>query len=95
MVLDLWAGYSGLCLALLQLGMHFYAAAAECDGDARCVAHNNMPNIVHVDRVEALTAQACQPFLQRRNVRGVLMGGGSPCQGNSSLNMSRKGLEDP
>ena len=75
--------------------MHFYAVAAECDGDARCVAHHNMPNIVHVDRVEALTAQACQPFLQRRNVRGVLMGGGSPCQGNSSLNMSRKGLEDP
>eukprot|EP00435_Cladocopium_sp_Y103_P012597 s4807_g3.t1 len=25
----------------------------------------------------------------------VLMGGGSPCQGNSSLNVSRKGLNDP
>ena len=95
LVLDLWAGYSGLCLALLQLGMHFYAVAAECEVDARSVAHNNMPNIVHVDRVEALTAQAFRPFLQRRSVRGVLMGGGSPCQGNSSLNMSRKGLEDP
>ena len=94
LVLGLWAGYSGLCVALLQLGMHFFAAAAECDADARRVAHENMPNIVHVERVEALTAQAFQPILQRRNIRGVLMGGGSPCQGNSSLNVGRKGLDD-
>lgn len=95
LVLDLWAGYSGLCLALLQMGMHFYAVAAECDEVAREVAHHNMPNIVHVTQVELLTAQAFVPFLQRRNVRGVVMGGGSPCQGNTSLNLARRGLDDP
>ena len=28
-------------------------------------------------------------------VRGIILGGGSPCQGNSSLNRGRKGLADP
>eukprot|EP00435_Cladocopium_sp_Y103_P065673 s583_g27.t1 len=35
------------------------------------------------------------PLLRRRNIRGVIMGGGSPCQGNTSLNLGRKGLQDP
>eukprot|EP00435_Cladocopium_sp_Y103_P050860 s71_g15.t1 len=88
-------GYSGLCLALLQLGLHFYAVAAECDDTARLVAQSNMPNLVHVTHVESLTATAFVPFLRRRKVRGVLMGGGSPCQGNTSLNLRRRGLSDP
>ena len=33
-------------------------------------------------------------FLERRSVEGVIIGGGSPCQGNSSLNRHRKGLGD-
>ena len=94
-MLDLWAGISGLCIALLQLGLHFYGVAAECDETARYVAGINMPNLVHVPQVEQLTAAQFVPLLRRRAFRGVIMGGGSPCQGNSSLNLGRQGLADP
>ena len=95
LVLDLWAGFSGLCIALLQMGLHFYGVAAECDEIACHVAGTNMPNLVHVPRVEHLAAAHFVPLLRQRTFRGVIMGGGSPCQGNSSLNMSRRGLADP
>eukprot|EP00435_Cladocopium_sp_Y103_P010075 s1670_g2.t1 len=94
LVLDLWSGTAGLCMALLQLGVHFYAIAAESDPIAAQVACHNMPNLVHVSSVEELCAADLVPFLQRRQVRGVLLGGGSPCQGNSALNTHRKGLAD-
>ena len=93
-MLDLWAGVGGLCIALLQLGMHFYGLAAECDVQAREVAISNMPSLVHCDRVEAIQATDLVPILRRRRFRGILMGGGSPCQGNSSLNRQRRGLAD-
>ena len=95
LVLDLWAGISGLCVALLQCGVHFYGVAAECDEVAATVAMSNMPNLLHVSAVEDLHADQFVSFLQRRKPRGVIMGGGSPCQGNSSLNKGRRGLADP
>ena len=95
LVIDLWAGVSGLCMMLLQLGVHFYAVAAEFDAEAVSVSRSNMPNIVHVDRVEDLSAKLFVPFLRRRQCRGIILGGGSPSQPNSSLNADRQGLEDP
>ena len=94
LVLDLWSGMGGLCLALLQCGFHFFAIAAEMDPIAAELCASNMPNVIHVPRVESITAEALRPFLRRRQVRGILMGGGSPCQGNSSLNLDRQGLQD-
>ena len=66
LVLDLWAGFSGLCIALLQMGLHFYGVAAECDEIACYVASTNMPNLVHVPRVEHLAAAQFVPLLRRR-----------------------------
>ena len=94
LVLDLWSGIGGLCIALLQMGMHFYGLSAEMDAHARAVASSNMPALVHCDRVETLRAVDLVPFLRRRRVRGIVLGGGSPCQGNSSLNKRRLGLAD-
>ena len=94
LVLDLWSGMGGLCLALLQCGFHFFAIAAEMDPIAANLCASNMPNVIHVPRVEAITAAALRPFLRRRRIRGILMGGGSPCQGNSSLNLGRRGIDD-
>ena len=45
--------------------------------------------------VRAVRAQDFVPLLQRRTIRAILVGGGSPCQGNSSLNKRRQGLADP
>ena len=53
-----------------------------------------MPDIVHIDRVEMVTVDTLLPWIRRRRPRGILMGGGSPCQGNSALNKDRMGLHD-
>ena len=95
LVLDLWSGFSGLCLALLSMGTHFYALAAESDSEARACASQAMPNIVHVDAVEKIHVRDLKGLLQRRTLRGIILGGGSPCQPNSSLNRFRGGLSDP
>ena len=94
LVLDLWSGLGGLCMALLQCGFHFFAIAAEMDPVASELCAVNLPNIIHIPRVESLRAAALQPFLRRRQIRGIIMGGGSPCQANSSLNLGRQGLGD-
>ena len=94
LVLDLWAGISGLCMTLLQMGLHFYGVAAECDETAARVSAANMPSLIHVQRVEDIKARDFVPLLRRRRFRGIILGGGSPCQGNSSLNRSRRGLGD-
>lgn len=53
-----------------------------------------MPHIVHFPSVEALAAVDFRGLLTRRKPRAVLLGGGSPCQGNSILNKRRRGLQD-
>ena len=81
----------GLCLALLSLGFQFYALAAEKDPQARRCAQSVMPSIVHVEDVSEVTVALVLPFLKKRSVRGIIVGGGSPCQGNSALNVKRQG----
>eukprot|EP00435_Cladocopium_sp_Y103_P064411 s568_g26.t1 len=94
LVLDLWAGYSGLCIALLAMGVHFYALAADTDPVCRACSQATMPHIVHATAVEHIQARVLRAVLQRRKFRGIILGGGSPCQGNSALNASRAGLGD-
>ena len=94
LVLDLWSGIGGLLIALLSMGVHFYAVTAEMDEDATHCTTTVMPHVVSVPKVEELRAVDFVPMLRRRHFRGVLMGGGSPCQGNSALNRRRKGLHD-
>ena len=94
LVLDLWSGLGGLCMALLQCGLHFFAIAAEMDPVASELCATNLPNVIHIPRVESIRAEALRPFLRRRQIRGIIMGGGSPCQPNSSLNSGRQGLGD-
>ena len=53
-----------------------------------------MPQLLHIDAVEKLQVRDLRAFLQRRTIRGILVGGGSPCQADSSLNKGRKGLAD-
>ena len=61
LVLDLWAGISGLCIALLalgfQFGFQFYALAAEKDPVARQCASSMMPSLAHVDEVAQVSVE--------------------------------------
>ena len=94
LVVDLWAGFSGTIMALLSLGIRAIVLAAEYDDDARYVAAKNMPNIVHIEKVEHIEPEVFRKVLQRRTFAGIIIGGGSPCQGNSVLNANRRGLDD-
>ncbi len=94
LVIDLWSGVGGLLLAVLSLGLHCYALSAESDPMARRCAAANFPHVVHVDDVAQVHGAMFRPFLAKRKPRGILLGGGSPCQGNTRLNRQRKGLGD-
>ena len=94
LVIDLWSGISGVCVTLLSLGLHFHCIAAESDESAVQCARHCFPSVVHVPLVEHITVETIVPYLKRRQIRGIIIGGGSPCQPNSALNRSGKGLQD-
>ncbi|CAE7225929.1 unnamed protein product, partial [Symbiodinium sp. CCMP2456] len=78
LVLDMWAGISGLCVALLALGLHFYGLAAEVDSTAVECAKQVMPSLVHTARAEDIQVETLLPFVHRRQLRGIILGGGAP-----------------
>ena len=57
-------------------------------------ARRNFLHAVQVRLVEEFSAEALRPVLQKRDVAAILVGGGAPCQGNTSLNRGRRGLQD-
>ena len=93
-MVDLWSGIGGLLTALMALGLRCVAVAAEQDHTLRLATHTHFPNLVSVSSVEELTGKDFREVLQRRSFTAVVIGGGSPCQGNSRLNASRRGWED-
>ena len=94
LLIDLWSGFAGAAMALLSLGVSVYCLAAETDPFVRAVAAENLDVIVHVNSVEEVSVDMVRDFLQRRKVKGIILGGGSPCQGNSFLNKGRRGTGD-
>ena len=95
LVIDLWSGIGGLLVALLALGIRCIALSAEQSDTLRSSVHAHFPHVVHVRSVEELSGEMLRPVLRRRAFSAILIGGGSPCQGNSSLNARRKGWKDP
>ena len=95
LVLDLWAGLSGLSVALLALGLHFYGLAAEVDSAAVECVRQVMPSLVHTPRVEDIKVETLLPFVHRRKLRGIILGGGAPGLTHGSLGASRSGLSEP
>ena len=93
-MIDLWAGVGGLIFAALALGLRCVVLSAEMDDDLRTAKVKLLPNIVEVSHVEIITAGMLQKVMSRRTFAAILLGGGSPCQGNSVLNTHRKGLQD-
>ncbi|CAL1129060.1 unnamed protein product [Cladocopium goreaui] len=98
LVIDLWAGFSGLCVALLAMGVRFHAVAAENDIFPAQVAEQIMPQVVTVDAVETVTGTMFRPFLQRRQVRGIILGAARPprmCDPGDCHVFGKRGLYAP
>ena len=95
LLIDLWSGFSGASIAMLSLGVKFYVLAAETNPDVVKMADANIDQIVHVPAVELIDAQMVAGIMKKRSIQAIIVGGGSPCQGNTFLNKGRKGLDDP
>ena len=95
LVVDMWSGIGGLLVALLALGVRCIAVSAEQDPAILPAVKQHFPHAVHVTSVEDLQGEDFLPVLQRRSFSAVLLGGGSPCQGNSALNLGRRGWQGP
>ena len=80
---------------MLSLGVKFYVLAAETNPDVVKMADANIDQIVHVPTVELIDAQMVAGIIKKRSIQTIVVGGGSPCQGNTSLNKNRRGLNDP
>ena len=94
LVVDMWSGIGGLLVALLALGVRCIAVSAEQDATILPSVQQHFPHVVHTETVESLKGEDFLPVLRRREFSAILLGGGSPCQGNSSLNLGRRGWQD-
>ena len=88
-----WIWRYPLCV-LLALGLRVFAVSVEQDPEAAERAAHSFPNLVTMQYVEDFRGYMLRDILRRRTVEGVIVGGGSPCQGNFSLNRHRRGLRD-
>ena len=95
LLIDLWSGFSGASIAMLSLGVKIYVLAAESNPDVAKMAEASLDQIVHVPAVELIDARMIEGIMKKRSIQAIVVGGGSPCQGNTSLNKGRKGLDDP
>ena len=94
LVVDLWSGLGSLTLALVSLGVQCIVLSVEQDKDLRIAQAKVLADAVHLSNVEDVEADMLQKVLTKRNFSAIVLGGGAPCQGNSSLNKARKGLAD-
>ena len=93
-MIDLWSGLGGTLIALLALGIRCIALSAEMDINLHQALASAFPNLVMISKVEDISAEHFAAVIKRRDFSSILVGGGSPCQGNSSLNSSRQGMGD-
>ena len=94
LVLDLWGGVSATTLTLLALGLRCVVLTTDIDRDAAALADRNFSCIVRCPRVELITADMFSELCSKRDICCIIAGGGSPCQGNTSLNAHRQGIHD-
>ena len=69
--------------------------AVEIDKAARRAAHEVWPDIHYFRDITEFSRQVAHDALSGVGTRRVLVEGGSPCQGLSGANATKKGFEDP
>ena len=84
----------GLVLTALALGLRVLAVSAETDPVACQTVRASLPQLVQCGSAEHLHGSHFTGLLAKRSFGAIILGGGSPCQGNSALNSRRRGLKD-
>jgi len=96
-VIDLFAGIGGLerALELAQL-KPWFTVAVESDPDCRRCLRRRFPGMEFCSDVKKVDQEQVKRWLKKiPDANGVIVGGGSPCQGLSRLSVDRRHLEDP
>lgn len=96
-VIDLFAGIGGLERALeLAEIKPWFTVAVEADSDCRRCLKRRFPGMEFCTDIKKVDKEMVQRWLRRvPDVNGVIVGGGSPCQGLSRLSVDRQHLDDP
>ena len=90
LVVDLWSGIGGLLVALLAMGVHFYAVAAEMDDEAAHCTQVVMPHVVPVTG-GGPTCRGFHPYAGPPSFSGGPPGWGLPVPGQFSLEQAPQG----
>ena len=81
-------------MAMLAMGIQCVVMTAETNQPVSDVARATLKGCLHVGDVNDVKGADLVDAIRRRGFRTVFIGGGAPCQGNTSLSLSRKGLQD-
>ena len=96
LVIDLFSGIGGLTEAVARCGIKkHYDVFVEQDKDCRRLLRRRYPGMeIHLD-VKSFGIKEVEKALERcGGAQGIIVGGGSPCQGLSRLSSRREHLED-
>ena len=97
LVIDLFAGLGGLSMALEKVGIKAsHTLFVESDPDCRRLLRRKFPGAdFHTDICALQFEQLMKSAKKIPKITGVIVGGGSPCQGLSKLKKQRRHLDDP
>eukprot|EP00438_Fugacium_kawagutii_P014155 Skav213268 [mRNA] locus=scaffold2944:31681:35312:+ [translate_table: standard] len=96
LVIDLFAGIGGLGEALRKAGLTWrHLVAVEQDSNCRRLLRRAHPGCELVNDIRAFDEGALRKAIEKvPGLTGIVAGGGSPCQGLSTLSSERKHLAD-
>ena len=96
LVIDLFAGIGGLTASLERAGVKFHhALVVESDPDCRRLLRRKVPGSDFCSDVRKVDEKMVRAAIKRvPGLTGIVLGGGSPCQGLSKLSSGREHLLD-
>ena len=96
LVIDLFAGLGGLTLALEKAGVNYkHLGIVEKDPECRRLLRRTYPGAAFYTKVENFGKKEIRELLKKvPEASGIVVGGGSPCQGLSRLSSRRQHLDD-
>ena len=96
LLVDLFAGIGGLGLSLERAGIKFnHALVVESDQNCRRLLRRKMPGSDFCNDVKKVDKKMVQDAVSKvPGISGIVVGGGSPCQGLSKLSSGREHLKD-
>ena len=96
LVIDLFSGIGGLTLALKKAGIDWHRVTfVEKDKDCRRLLRRTYQGAEFVNDIESIDEKALKKMVDGcPGITGIVVGGGSPCQGLSKLKAGRKHLQD-